>query len=556
MLIELRIRNFAVADDVTVSLAGGLSVLTGETGAGKSILVDALSLLLGERASSDDVRAGTDRAVVEAVFDVSSRPDLTERLDHLGLPREDGLLILRREVQAEGRNRAWVNGSPSTATVVGELGSRLVDLHGQHEHQALLSRTAQRDMLDAFAGATGLATRVLESHAHLREARGRLETHRSHVRDLESRGDFLRFQLGEIEDAEIEGGEDERLRDESVRLEHARELAEAAGRAHESLYGGDEAVSDRLAEVRQELRQAARIDPALEDLATLVDDAYHATVEAGRASGRYADDVEMDPERLAELQRRLDTLFRLKRKYGPDLEDVLATADRLREEVAELDHAEADGSGLEQAVEEARTRLADAAAELSAVRTEAASRLRASVESLLPELGMTGAVFDVALESVEEIGSGGAERVEFLVSLNPGFPPRALSRVASGGELSRVMLAIKTVLAEVDFVPTLVFDEIDAGIGGEVATAVARKLQRLGGAHQVFVITHLPQLASRAAEHLFVRKAEMDGVAATRVERLDGDARVREIARMLGGDPESEASREHARELLGVGPRA
>jgi DNA repair protein RecN (Recombination protein N) len=553
MLIELRIRNFAVADDVTVSLAGGLNVLTGETGAGKSILVDALSLLLGERASSEDVRAGTDRAVVEAVFDISSRPDLVDRLDHLGLPSEGGLLILRREVQAEGRNRAWVNGSPSTATVVGQLGSRLVDLHGQHEHQTLLSRVAQRDMLDAFAGATDLAARVRESHAHLEEARGRLDAHLDRVRELERQGDFLRFQLAEIEDAGIEEGEDERLRDESARLQHARELAEAAARAHDALYGGEDTVSDRLADVRQELRQAARIDPALEDLATLVDEAYHAAVEAGRASGRYAEDVEMDPGRLAELQGRLDTLFRLKRKYGPGLLDVLGTADRLRGEVAALDHAEADASDLEQAVDDARIRLEDGAAELSAARAHAAARLRGSVESLLPELGMNGAVFQVALESLAEIGAGGAERVEFLVSLNPGFPPRALSRVASGGELSRVMLALKTVLAEVDFVPTLVFDEIDAGIGGEVANAVAQKLQRLGRAHQVFVITHLPQLASRAVEHLFVRKAEMEGVAATRVERLDGDARVREIARMLGGDPESEASREHARELLGAG---
>ncbi len=552
MLIELRIRNFAVADDVTVSLAGGLNVLTGETGAGKSILVDALSLLLGERASSDDVRAGTDRAVIEAVFDVSDREDLLARLHDLGLPVEEGLLILRREVQAEGRNRAWVNGSPSTATVVGELGSRLVDLHGQHEHQTLLSRTAQRDMLDALAGATDLAARVGAAYERLREARNRLDAHLERVRELESRGDFLRFQLREIEEAGIEAGEDERLRDESARLEHAKELAEAAGRAYDVLYGGDDTVSDRLADVRADLRQAARIDPALEDLATLVEEAYHAAVEAGRASNRYADGVEMDPERLSELQHRLDMLFRLKRKYGPELEDVLDTADRLRTEVAELDHAEADASGMEREVAEAETVLADVAAELSAARTSGAARLRSSVEELLPELGMTGAVFDIRLDSVEEIGPGGGERAEFLVSLNPGFPPRSLSKVASGGELSRVMLALKTVLAEVDFVPTLVFDEIDAGIGGEVATAVARKLERLGEAHQVFVITHLPQLASRAAEHHFVRKADAGGVAATRVERLEGDARVREIARMLGGDPESEASRDHARELLGA----
>lgn len=552
MLIELRIRNFAVADDVTITLRGGLNVLTGETGAGKSILVDALSLVLGERASSADVRAGTDRAVVEAVFDISERPDLGDRLDDLGLPPEQGLLILRREVQVEGRNRAWVNGSPSTATVVGELGSRLVDLHGQHEHQTLLSRAAQREMLDAFAGSTAAAARVRTLHAAVGAARSRLETHMGRVRELESRGDFLRFQLGEIKEAEVTVGEEEALRAESSRLEHARELATAAGHAYETLYGGDETVSDRLAEVRAELAQAARIDPTLEELVALVDEAYHATVEAGRASSSYADGVEIDPERMAEVQRRLDVLFRLKRKYGPELEDVLQTASRLQEEVAALDDAEADASQLEADLHEVRADLEKAAKGLTKARAAAALNLQESVEDLLPELGMTGAVFRVDLVSSETIEAGGAERIDFLVSLNPGFPPRSLGKVASGGELSRVMLALKTVLAEVDFVPTLVFDEIDAGIGGEVATAVARKLEALGGAHQVFVITHLPQLASRAGEHLFVRKADQDGVASTRVERLDGEQRVREIARMLGGDPESEASRDHARELLGV----
>jgi len=552
MLIELRIRNFAVADDVTVTLAGGLNVLTGETGAGKSILVDALSLLLGERASAADVRSGTERAAVEAVFDLSSRPDLAGRLEELGLPAEDGLLILRREVQVEGRNRAWVNGSPSTATVVGELGSRLVDLHGQHEHQTLLSPSAQREMLDAYAGATETARRVRTLHRDLRETRAHLDAHLQRVRELESRGDFLRFQLGEIDDACVEAGEEDALREESSRLDHAKELLAAAAGAHEALYGAEGSVSDRLAEVRADLRHAARIDPALEELAALVDQAYHATVEAGQASSGYAERIEVDPQRLADVQQRLDTLFRLKRKYGPELADVIETAERLRDEVGSLDHAESDASNLGAAVEVAEEALRKAASELSAARMAAAERLQSSVESLLPELGMAGAVFRVVLDRADTVDAGGAEGVEFLVSLNPGFPPRGLAKVASGGELSRVMLALKTVLAEVDFVPTLVFDEIDAGIGGEVATAVARKLEALGGAHQVFVITHLPQLASRAGEHLFVRKAVAEGVAATRVERLDGEARVREIARMLGGDPDSEASRVHARELLGV----
>ncbi|MDT8368636.1 MAG: DNA repair protein RecN, partial [Longimicrobiales bacterium] len=530
MLIELRIRNFAVADDVTLTLGAGLNVLSGETGAGKSILIDALALLLGERASSADVRTGTDRASVEAVFDVTGSPDLVERLEELGLASEEGLLLLRREVQVEGRNRAWVNGSPSTATVVGEIGTRLVDLHGQHEHQTLLSRAAQRTLLDAFAGADEVAARVRDAWSRLREARATLTSHGERVRELESRGDFLRFQLSEIDAAGIEVGEEASLREESTRLEHARELAETAGSAHDLLYGGEDTVSDHLAQIRTELRSAARIDRTLDEIASLVDEAYLAAVEAGRAAARYADGIEIDPSRLAELQRRLDTLFRLKRKYGPELEDVLDTAARLRSEVEALDDAEADAGALEAEVTRAAEALEEEAAQLGAMRREAAHRLREGVERLLPELGMPGALFEVRLDPLDEIEAGGGERIDFLVSLNPGFPRRPLARVASGGELSRVMLALKSVLAEVDDVPTLVFDEIDAGIGGEVATAVARRLEALGRARQVFVITHLPQLASRAGEHLLVWKGEADGVAATRVERLEGEARVREIA--------------------------
>jgi DNA repair protein RecN (Recombination protein N) len=551
MLIELRIRDYAVVQTLSLELGPGLNALTGETGAGKSIIVGALSLLLGERASSDDVRVGADRAVIEGVFDVEGHPALLSRLDELGLQAEDGLLILRREVQAEGRNRAWVNGSPATASVVGRLGSALVDLHGQHEHQTLLNRGAQREILDAFAGLETTATEVRDLHRSWSVARDALAEREARARELASRADFLRFQLEEISGAGIETGEDETLEVDGRRLEHARELGEGAHGLHDLLYAGDEALADRVADARALAARLSRVDPALEEIAAGIEAAYHALVEAGRAAGDYAAGVEHDPRELERVRARQHQLFRLKQKYGPALDDVVSTGERLAAEVEELDAADRDLSELLSVRDRARDALHLAAARLTSAREKAGGRLAQAVQAILPELGMAGAVFETAFIPRDEPGASGAEEVEFRVALNPGFAPRPLGKVASGGELSRVMLALKALLAQVDRVPTLVFDEIDAGIGGVVATGVARKLVEVAQDHQVFVITHLPQLASRAGAHLLVRKGESaEGVASTSVLRLDGEDRVAEIARMLGGDPESETSREHARELI------
>jgi DNA repair protein RecN (Recombination protein N) len=533
MLIELRIHDFAVLDDVSLELRPGLNVLSGETGAGKSIIVGALSLLLGERASSSVVRRGASRAVVEGAFDIPERGSVLARLEQLGIEPDDGLLILKREVAAEGRNRAWINGSPATATMVGELGSDLVDLHGQHEHQTLLRPAEQRRILDAYGGALDLAREVAERHRRLQELSRALDERESRRRELESRSDFLRFQLSEIQGARILEDEDARLEEEARRLEHSEELAGEAESLHEALYGSDEAVSNRLADFQRTLERLAKVDPGLAPDAASLDEVYHTVVDLGRRLGDYANAVEHDPHRLEEIRGRLDLLFRLKRKYGPHLVDVTTTGERLADELA-------------------RDALTDDAASLSRARREAARRLSAQVEPLLPELGMPGAVFRVALTELAEPGAGGSESVEFRASLNAGFEPAPLARIASGGELSRVMLALKATLASVDRVPTLVFDEIDAGVGGVVAGRVAEKLREVAERHQVFVVTHLPQLASRAHAHFRVEKDTVARQAVTAVEELVGDARVEEIARMLGGDPESARSLDHARELLGT----
>ncbi len=551
MLVELRIRDYAVVEDLTLDLGPGLNALTGETGAGKSIIVGALSLLLGERASATVVRAGAERATVEAVFDVEDLPGVRTMVEEGGFRLEDGLLILRREVAAAGRNRAWVGGSPATAGVVGKLGAALVDLHGQHEHQTLLRQRDQRTILDAYGSAQAISKTVADRYAALQTLRKDLDEREERRRDVESRADFLRFQLAEIDEARLNPGEDDALEAESGRHEHSEELVQGANALHALLYESEDAVADRLAAARQALEKLTDFDPELRDDLVRLTEAFHVVNDVGRRVGDYASGIEHDPARLEEVRSRLDRIFRLKRKYGPDLADVLETAHRVRSELEELEEADHDLDRIREQIQAAERTLMVSASELSAAREAAAGRLGTEVAKVLPELGLTGATFEVRLTSYDAISMGGAESIEFLVAPNQGFEAMPLSRIASGGELSRVMLALKSILASVDRVPVLIFDEIDAGVGGVVATAVAEKLAEVAGRHQVFVVTHLAQVASRAKCHLLVTKGHgAGGVTKTDVVTLTGDARVEEIARMLGGDPESVTSREHARELL------
>ncbi|HAT18458.1 MAG TPA: DNA repair protein RecN [Gemmatimonadetes bacterium] len=553
MLIELRIKDYAVIHDLTLELGSGLSALSGETGAGKSIIVGALSLLLGERAASDTVRTGAERAMVEAVFDVATYPKLGVQLDDLGIEAEDGLLILRREVAAVGRNRAWINESPTTARTVGELGRSLVDLHGQHEHQTLLRKDTQRHILDAFGEAEEDASAVEEAYEELGGLEAKLRELQDHRRELASRVDFLRFQMRELEEADVQSGEEEALTEESGRLENSEELLGETTRIHDELYSAEGALTDKVSGLAQTLARLKGWDPALEGPHEELQGAYHALAEVGRDLSDYVGGLRHDPGRLEEVRSRLDLIHSLKRKYGPTSEDVIATRDRVRTKLDEVEDGGWDEDTLAAEVDRTRSDLIAAAARLSEKRQAAVTRLEEEVEALLPDLGLPAGTFKVQMDTLPEVKSRGAESIEFLVSVNAGFPPSSLARVASGGELSRVMLTLKAILAQVDQVPTLVFDEIDAGIGGQVASLVAAKLKDVARYHQVFVVTHLPQLASQACSHLLVEKDEREGLAATAVRGLTGDARVREIARMLGGDPESETSQDHARELLAAG---
>jgi DNA repair protein RecN (Recombination protein N) len=550
MLTELRIRNFAIIESLTLPLARGFNVLSGETGAGKSIIVGALGLLLGERTSADLIRTGADRATVEGVFDVADRPELAALLDERGIDAEESFIVLKREIIATGRTRNWVNGTTVSATILAEVGRLLINLHGQHEAQTLLDGDAQRRILDAFAGCSDACAGVHAAHDALAAARREITDLRRRRADAEKRSDYLRHVAQEIEDARLVDGEDARLEDEARRLENAEELRELARGICAGIEGDDETVLERLATVERSLASIRRIDPALARLQELYDAAYYNLEELARQLSEYESSVELDPARLDEVRRRRDLVFRLTKKYGATVGEVIDTGRTARAELDLVDSADLDLRALEDREKAAQATLESRATALTAARAAAADRLGRAVDEVLPDLGMADGHFHPALFPLRDIGPDGAEGVEFRVSLNVGHEERPLARVASGGELSRVMLALKTILARLDRVPTLIFDEVDAGIGGRVGLQVGETMRRVATYHQVFAITHLPQIAARGHHHILVAKGARGGVTTADVTVLDGDARVAEIARMLGGDPESDVSRAHARELL------
>ncbi|MFL5527894.1 MAG: DNA repair protein RecN [Gemmatimonadaceae bacterium] len=550
MLTELRIRNFAIIEQVTLPLAEGFNVLSGETGAGKSIIVGALGLLLGERASADLIRSGAEKATVEGVFDVTNLKGIVELADERGIEVEDETLVLKREIATNGRGRAWINGATVTATVLAEIGRQLVNLHGQHDAQTLLDSESQRRILDAFGGAESQADLVAKTYSELSSVRREISTLSSRRAEAEKRADYLRHVAREIEEARLTPGEDAKLEDEARVLENADELRTLASSLNDLLSGEDGSVLGQLGAAQRPLAAIERIDPSAARMQELFDAGFYALQELARSVEDYAGSVDLDPDRLEEVRQRRDRLFGLLKKYGPTLDDVIEAGRSARAELDLIDTAQFDLANLTAREADARRRLSAEAEKLSERRHSAAKKLAKAVDTLLPPLGMPDGRFVVTLIARDEPTAEGAEDVEFRVALNVGHEDRPLARVASGGELSRVMLALKTILARVDRVPTLIFDEVDAGIGGRVGLQVGDTLRRVAKEHQVFAISHLPQIAARAHHHIVVAKGAKGGVTTADITVLDGTNRVNEIARMLGGDPESKVSRAHARELL------
>lgn len=552
MLTSLRIRDLATIADVTLELGEGLNVLTGETGAGKSMLVDALALLLGDRADRAAVRPGAAKAVVEGELSALPKSALTG-LAQSGLDADDHLVI-RREVTAEGRSRAWINGSPTTVGVLATLGATLVDLHGQHQTLQLLEPVEQRALLDAFGDALPAADAVAAAWRDLGVLRADRDALVARRDQAQRRADWLRHVVDEVDAARLKPGEDETLDRDINRLAQAGTLGDEARRLAEALDGDEASARTAVAAAERALNALERHDPDVGSWRELLDGAYAQLDELARLANQYAETIADEPARLAELERRRDLLFTLKRKHGPELAEVIATRDRARAELDLVDSAAFDLRALEARLDAATAALVGLGATLTARREAAASRLARDVTKLLPDLGLVGGRMTVALVPLTEVREHGAEEVTFLVQLNAGMEPRPLARVASGGELSRLMLALKVVLARQDAVPTLVFDEIDQGIGGEVGGRVGAALAQVATRHQVLVITHLPQIAARGDRHLRISKATRAGIATSDVARLHGEDRVMELARMLGGD--GEAERALARALLGEGVSA
>ncbi|BAS28416.1 DNA repair protein RecN [Limnochorda pilosa] len=565
MLLELHLRNVALIERLDLAFGRGLSALTGETGAGKSILIDSITTLLGERAQADLIREGSEQALLEAAFDLSGRPEARALLAEEGLLEDDEVLVVRRDLSRRTANRCRLNGHLAPLATLQRVAPLLVELQTQNSHHFLASPARQLDLLDQFGGGELLAARRAyeDLYARWSEAVRRLEALRASERERAREAEMLAFQIQEIEGASLEAGEEEALEEERRRLAHAEQLRTAAQLAYSLLYEGGEqaAASDQLATAARELGQAAQTDPSLKESLGMVESAAAQATEAAHGLRAYLESLRADPQRLDELESRLHLVRTLSRKYGDGSAEILAYGARARRRLEELEREEGSSAALEEEIAALRRQVAGAGEALGELRRQAARRLEERITGELSQLAMDRCRFQVDL-SLEEAADGveaagrrlhpfphGFERVLFLIEPNPGEGLRPLSRIASGGELSRILLGLKSALAEADATPTLIFDEADAGIGGRTAQAVGHRLERLARAKQVLCVTHLPQIASLADAHYRVSKSVEGERTRVRVDRLEGEARVEELTRMLGGQA-GEAARAHARQLL------
>lgn len=551
MLTSLYVRQFAVVEAAEITFGPGLTVVSGETGAGKSLLVDALMLLAGARADSGMVRAGSDRAELAAEFDLTNLPLARDWLQREELD-EDGGCQLRRVLRAEGNSKAWINGRPANARQLGEIASLLVEIHGQHEHQALLSRTHQLALLDAYAGHEGLLAQVRDSALEWRSL-GIQMRKLAGGEDRAGRIELLRHEIEELEKWALPAAELSELEASHKRLANAGRLVEGSAGVVELLDGdSDFALRRALGRAHAELGKLSMLDDKLTPVLELLDNASIQLTEAADSLGRYAQDVDLDPERFDEVDNHLSHLHDLSRRHRLSINELADKLTQLQQELAELEGA---GDALEKLAKQRQalqTTYEKAAKQLTKARKKAAETLGTEVSALMAELGMGGGVLRAELEAVsgDEPDPQGQERCELLVSANPGQPPRALRKVASGGELARISLAIEVATLGKDTVGSMIFDEVDTGIGGAVAEVVGQKLRALGQQRQVLCVTHLPQVAAQGHAHLLVSKRSDDGSTHTQIDALNTSGRRDELARMLGGLEITRETRAHAKQML------
>ena len=553
MLRRLRIKNLAVVEEVEWELGKGFNVLTGETGAGKSILIDAFLLLLGERADKGLVRTGAETCLVEG--ELGGAENFRDWLEEKGVEADaEGALVIKRQISTTGAGRQFLNGSAVTLAVLKELGDRLVDLHGPHDHQALLSPAAQRVALDGFGGLAKEAEAVRSAWRQKKEAEEKLADFRKRMAGTDgSTKDLIDHQVQELEQAQLRPGEDEELERDHAAAGHGKRIVELAAEVNGLLETGEDHALGYLGKVQRALAEWERLDGAAGGMRARNEEAVEALRELAREAERRAEQVGLDAERLADMERRLNLVLGLKKKYGGSVEAALQRLQELKQRQAELADAAGMEKGIEEEIRAAAKRHRLACEKLSEGRKKSAPRFTRDVTDQLRGLGFAQSRLEAAMQT-QEPGPDGAEAVELLFAPNPGEAPRPLRAIASSGEMARVMLALKTVLAEQDGVPILIFDEVDANVGGETAVAVAERLHGLGKSHQVLCLTHLPSVAAAADQHFAVTKRVEKGRTFAKLEGLRGEEREKELTRMLGGD--GKAARMLARELLEAGSRS
>jgi len=576
MLTELSIKNFAIIDNLKIFLKPGLNILTGETGAGKSIIIDALNLALGERSSSELIRSGEKAASVESVFEISKNQKIKELLNDIGIKIEAGDdLIIKREITETGKSQVYINGERFNVSALSKIGEHLVDIHGQHDHQLLLRRENQLEVVDDYGSLLPLRDEVSSRFLKLQKIDEEISELKKSYGEKAQKQDLLLFQIQEISTANIKPGEDEESKREKEILKNSLLLTQTVHKACEVIYDSDNSVYSLLSSILPELSRISSIDEKLSPFSKKLGEILTEAKELTSDLRSYADGIDSDPKRLEEISERIDFLNRLKKKYNADLEEILKLKDYKEEELNKLDNSEQEIQKLEASINKLRSELEQLSLDLSQKRKAVAAEIEKKVEKKMKGLKMERARFRINFrEGLKDNGNNpstspfnkggpggfseykftpkGIDDIEFLISPNSGEELKPLSKIASGGELSRIMLAIKSILAEADRVPVLVFDEIDSGIGGEVAKVVGERLKAVSTARQVLCITHLPQIAGFADAHFKVSKNVIDGRTVAKVEELDSSGRVEEIAKMLGGEKITEISRRHAREMLMV----
>jgi DNA repair protein RecN (Recombination protein N) len=551
MLKELRIRNLAIIGDLSVSFGKGLNVLTGETGAGKSIIVDALGLALGYRAQTDMIRSGEKEASVQAYFELDDDVSLPD----IGIDISDGI-VLRRTLSASGKSRAFINDTMVTLQALAETGKSLVDIHSQHEHQSLLKAEKQRSMLDSYGKLRNEMDTVASLFQEVQALKQELDELGTKAKDRAHKSDLLRFQVNEIDTASLKAGEKETLGEERNILSNLSRLNELIETSYSLLYSSDNSCTEQLSSVLSRLREMHAIDTSVEETLRMLESAMPLVDDAAIALRGYREKYNIDPDRLEAVNDRLDLIGKLEKKYGEDIREILHYRDKAVEELNAIEYSDEKLASVQTDLRQKQDALLQAAELLSEKRVKNARKIEAPIIANLKDLAFGSPSFKIDLYQEKDdsnkyiINSHGMDRVEFLFSANPGEPLKPLSRIISGGELSRVMLALKSILAEVDSLPVLIFDEVDAGIGGRTAESVGKKLRAIAGKHQLLCITHLPQIASLGDVHLKIEKTDKDKRVTVDVREIDGKERQDEIARMLSGTT-TETSLKHAEELLG-----